>query len=91
MRVDICTYKYTFANKGVVGEHTNILAYILCSSLLDPRDMTLDELTYIATEYAGDGDAGSRTGFEKYLEMITKTWNASRAIDPLSVPGRQIG
>ena len=51
--------------------------------------MTVDELTYLASEFAGDGDVGVDSGFDKYLEMITRTWNALRATDPLPVSGRQ--
>ena len=77
------TYKYTFGSKGVVDVHKNILAYILCISVVDHRDVTLDELIYLASEFAGDGEVGPGSGFTKYLEMIMQTWNALRAIDPL--------
>ena len=83
------TYKYTFGSKGVIDVHKNILAYILCISVVDHRDVTLDELIYLVSEYAGDGDVGPGSGFAKYLEMIMKTWNDLRAIDPLPVPGRR--
>ncbi|KAL6708470.1 hypothetical protein ACN47E_002733 [Coniothyrium glycines] len=89
IRVDMYTYKYTFGSKGVVDVHKNILAYILCISVVDHRDVTLDELIYLVSEYAGDGDTGPGSGFAKYLEMIMKTWNDLRAIDPLPVPGRR--
>ncbi|KAK1589755.1 uncharacterized protein LY79DRAFT_608563 [Colletotrichum navitas] len=88
IRVDMYTYKYTFGSKGVVDVHKNILAYILCISVVDHRDVTLDELIYLASEFAGDGDVGPGSGFQQYLEMIMKTWNALRAIDPLPVSGR---
>ncbi|KAK2694506.1 hypothetical protein QWA68_005730 [Fusarium oxysporum] len=35
IRVDMYTYKYTFGSKGVVDVHKNILAYILCISVVD--------------------------------------------------------
>jgi len=82
------TYKYTFGSKGVVDVHKNILAYILCVSVVDHRDVTLDELIYLASEFAGDGETGAGSGFSAYLEMLMKTWNQLRAIDPLPVPGR---
>ncbi|KAF5563896.1 hypothetical protein FPHYL_4922 [Fusarium phyllophilum] len=88
IRVDMYTYKYTFANEGVIDVHKNILAYILCISIVDHRDVTLDELLYLASEFAGDGNNGSGSGFEEYLDMITKTWNKLRANDPLPVSGR---
>ncbi|KAF4442073.1 hypothetical protein FACUT_2296 [Fusarium acutatum] len=88
IRVDMYTYKYTFANKGVVDMHKNILAYILCISVVDHRDVTLDELVYLASEFAGDGNIGPGSEFVEYLDMITKTWNKLRAMDPLPVSGR---
>ena len=82
------TYKYNFSSEGVIANHKNILAYILCISVVDHRDVTVDELIYLASEFAGDGDVGPNSGFEKYLEMIMKTWNALKMIDPLPVSGR---
>ena len=82
------TYKYNFTNKGVISNAKNILAYIMCISVVDHRDVTVDELIYLASEFAGDGAVGPSSGFEKYLEMIMKTWNALRAIDPLPMPGK---
>ncbi|KAI1808693.1 hypothetical protein F4811DRAFT_569486 [Daldinia bambusicola] len=89
IRVDMYTYKYNFATKGVISTHKNILAYILCISVVDHRDVTVDELIYLASEFAGDGAVGPDSGFEKYLEMIMKTWNALKAVDPLPTVGRQ--
>ena len=82
------TYKYNFSNEGVVSTHKNILAYILCISVVDHRDVTVDELIYLASEFAGDGDVGANSGYETYLESLMKTWNALKSIDPLAVPGR---
>ncbi|KAI9784245.1 MAG: hypothetical protein M1816_000917 [Peltula sp. TS41687] len=90
IRVDMYTYKYNFGTQGVVSTHKNILAYILCISVVDHRDVTVDELIYLASEFAGDGAVGVDSGFEKYLEMIMKTWNALKAIDPLPTVGRQV-
>lgn len=83
------TYKYNFASRGVISTHKNILAYILCISVVDHRDVTVDELIYLASEFAGDGAIGQDSGFERYLEIIMKTWNALKAIDPLLMAGRQ--
>jgi hypothetical protein len=82
------TYKYNFINKGVIASAKNILAYILCISVVDHRDVTVDELIYLASEFAGDGAIGPNSGFDKYLESIMKTWNALKAIDPLPMAGR---
>lgn len=82
------TYKYNFSTKGVISTHKNILAYILCISVVDHQDVTVDELIYLASEFAGNGAVGPDSGFEKYLDMIMKTWNALKAIDPLPTVGR---
>lgn len=83
------TYKYNFSNKGVISNHKNILAYILCISVVDHRDVTVDELIYLASEFAGDGAVSTDSGFEKYLEMLMRTWKALHGIDPLPIPGRE--
>ena len=49
--------------------------------------MTLDELIYLASEFAGDGAVGVGAGFQAYLEMLMRTWNALKAVDPLPIPG----
>ncbi|OAL44808.1 hypothetical protein IQ07DRAFT_521398 [Pyrenochaeta sp. DS3sAY3a] len=88
IRIDMSTYKYTFASQGLVGEHKNVLAYLLCISVIDHRDVTSDELVYLASEFAGDGDVGQGSSFQGYMDAILKTWNALRAVDPLPTPGR---
>ncbi|KAK4692046.1 hypothetical protein P7C71_g5083, partial [Lecanoromycetidae sp. Uapishka_2] len=89
IRVDMYTYKYNFSSQGVISNHKNILAYILCISVVDHRDVTVDEMIYLASEFAGDGTVGPSSGFQVYLEMIMKTWNALKAVDPLPTVGRQ--
>ena len=78
------TYKYNFAMKVPISIYENVLAYILCISVVDHRDVTLDELIYLASEFVGDEPD---SGFEKYLEMITKTWNTLKGIDSLPTGG----
>ena len=82
------TYKYNFTNIGVIADTKNLLAYTMCISVVDHRDVTQDELIYLASESAGDGALGANSGFERYLEMIMKTWNALKAVDTLPIPGR---
>lgn len=82
------TYKYNFTNKGVISTHKNILAYILCISVVDHRDVTVDELIYLASEFAGDGNVGPNSGYELYLQSLMKTWNSLKNIDPLPNSGR---
>ncbi|KAF4990607.1 hypothetical protein FGRMN_8366 [Fusarium graminum] len=81
IRVDMYTWKYTFGSKGVIHVHKNILAYTLCISVVDHRDVSLDELIYLASEFAGDDDVGPGSGFAQYLETIMKTWSALNGIN----------
>lgn len=76
------TYKYNFRNAGVIDNHKNILAYILCISVVHHRDVSVDELIFLASEFAGDGDVGPNSGYQKYLDNLMKTWNALDAVDP---------
>jgi hypothetical protein len=46
--------KYNFHNEGVISTHKNILAYILCVSMVDHQDITPDEMVYLASEFAGN-------------------------------------
>jgi hypothetical protein len=50
--------------------------------------VAVDELIYLASEFAGDGPIGANSGFDTYLGSLMKTWNALNGIDPLVVPGR---
>ncbi|KAK3372304.1 hypothetical protein B0H63DRAFT_513741 [Podospora didyma] len=90
IRVDMYTYKYNFRNSGVVDNAKNILAYILCISVVDHRDVTVDELVYLASEFAGDGNVGPNSGYELYLDSLMKTWNALSVVEvPGLNPGRK--
>jgi hypothetical protein len=83
------TYNYTFSNEGVISNYKNILAYSLCDSVVDHRDLTVDKLIYLASEIASNGPFGPKSGFDIYLDSLMKTWNALRAIDPLPVAGTE--
>ncbi|KAK3316021.1 hypothetical protein B0H66DRAFT_640921 [Apodospora peruviana] len=86
IRVDMYTYKYNFKNRDVVDTHKNVLAYILCISVVDHRDVTVDELIYLASEFAGDGAVGPDSAYQTYLGSLMKTWNALKMMD--TDPGR---
>ncbi|RYP77278.1 hypothetical protein DL769_003427 [Monosporascus sp. CRB-8-3] len=84
-------YKYNFSAEDAISNHKNILAYILCISVDDHRDVTVDELIYIASEFAGNGRVGPNGGYELYLETIMKTWNVLNSVDvPGLDPGRKL-
>jgi hypothetical protein len=77
IRVDMFTYRYNFSNEGVIASHKNVLAYILCTSVVDHNDLTVDEMVYLASEFAGDG----RDQYEVYLNGLIQVWKNLRAQD----------
>jgi hypothetical protein len=52
--INWCHLRYNFNNEGVIATHKNVLAYILCISVVDHEDVTVDEIVYLASEFAGD-------------------------------------
>jgi len=69
------TYRYNFANEGVISTHKNVLAYILCTSVVDHNELTVDEMVYLASEFAGD----ARDQYEVYLNGLIQVWKSLRA------------
>lgn len=77
IRVDMMTYRYNFRNEGVISTHKNVLAYILCVSVVDHRAVTPDEIVYLASEFAGD----ESEKYEAYLFNLINVWNKLRDND----------
>ncbi|KAJ6587865.1 hypothetical protein B0H19DRAFT_1247598 [Mycena capillaripes] len=71
IRVDVYTYRYNFHNEGLIATHKNLLAYILCVSVVDHTEVTPDEMVYLASEFAGD----ESEDFEAYLNKLMGVWN----------------
>jgi len=74
IRVDMMTYRYNFHNEGFISTHKNILAYILCISVVNHAELTVDEIIYLASEFAGD----KPEEYEAYLNGLIKVWRALR-------------
>ncbi|KAI0143118.1 hypothetical protein GGR57DRAFT_366536 [Xylariaceae sp. FL1272] len=77
VRVDMYTYRYNFSNEGVVSTHKNCLAYILCTSVVDHNELTVDEIVYLASEFAGDG----QDQYKAYLDGLISVWKDLRQQD----------
>ncbi|KAJ5108645.1 hypothetical protein N7456_005320 [Penicillium angulare] len=77
IRVDMFTYRYNFSNEGVIATHKNVLAYVLCISVVDHNELTVDEMVYLASEFAGDG----RDQYEAYLNGLIQVWKSLKSQD----------
>lgn len=69
------TYRYNFSNEGVIASHKNVLAYILCTSVIDHNDLTVDEMVYLASEFASD----ARPEYGECLNGLIEVWKSLRA------------
>ena len=69
------TWRYNFSSEGVISDHKNALAYILCISVVDHDDMEQDELVYLASEFAED----ERTQYQAYLSGLIEAWNGLKS------------
>lgn len=69
------TYRYNFKNEGVVSGYKSVLAYVICTSVVDHAQLTVDELIYLASEFAGD----EPSQYQVYLDDLIKVWAKLRA------------
>lgn len=70
IRMDLFTYRYNFSNEGVISSRNNVLTYVLCTSVVDHNDLTVDEMVYLASEFAGD----VRDEYEAYPNGWIQVW-----------------
>lgn len=69
------TYRYNFRNDSVIGGYRSVLAYVICTSIVDHAQLTVDELVYLASEFAGDEPAQ----YQAYLDDLIRVWAKLRA------------
>ncbi|KAG8925229.1 hypothetical protein FRC02_009820 [Tulasnella sp. 418] len=74
IRIDIKMWRYNFSGKGVMAESENVFCYVFCLSVVDHYKLTLDELTFLFTEFAGDAQV------EAYIDHLCNIWRKITAI-----------
>jgi hypothetical protein len=50
IRADIACWKYTFEQHKIINQSDTAIAYLLCKSVVDHKQFTIDELIYFATD-----------------------------------------
>ncbi|KAJ5609427.1 hypothetical protein N7528_009994 [Penicillium herquei] len=72
IRVDVYIYRYNFTQGGVFTEnkYNNVLGYVLCTSVVDHTALTVDEIVFLASEFAGD----QPWQYEAYLWQLIHVW-----------------
>ncbi|KAG8775469.1 hypothetical protein FRC12_001474 [Ceratobasidium sp. 428] len=79
IRIDIKLWRYNFSGTGVMAESENVLCYIFCTSVVDRAALTLDELTFLLSEHAGDDKV------EVYVDKLVSVWNKMKLVDKETV------
>jgi hypothetical protein len=68
IRVDIKVWRYNFNSSNVMANAQDVLAYIFCVSVVNHMDLSVDELTYLLSEHAGDLDVRA------YVDYLLSVW-----------------
>ncbi|KAG9094450.1 hypothetical protein FS749_012455 [Ceratobasidium sp. UAMH 11750] len=74
IRIDVKLWRYNFTGTGVMADSENVLCYIFCTSVVDRSALTLDELTFLLSEHAGDDKV------EAYVDKLISVWNKMRLV-----------
>ncbi|TFK21241.1 hypothetical protein FA15DRAFT_672739 [Coprinopsis marcescibilis] len=85
IRVDIKLWKYSFSSESIMANTQNVVAYIFCTSVVDASTLSLDEFTYLISEYVGDTPGED---IKKYVEELLDLWkNVSTLYDYIKKEG----
>ncbi|KAG9093713.1 hypothetical protein FS749_013902 [Ceratobasidium sp. UAMH 11750] len=67
--IDVMLWRYNFSSKTIMAEaQSNVLCYIICSSVVNRSALTFDEMIYLLSEYAGDENV------EEYIDSLARVW-----------------
>lgn len=55
VRVDVVCWKYHFEQHKIINQSDTAVAYVLCKSVIDHTQITLDELIYLVTQALSSG------------------------------------
>ncbi|KAG8739113.1 hypothetical protein FRC10_006132, partial [Ceratobasidium sp. 414] len=84
IRIDVRLWRYNFSSKSVMAEESNVLCYIICSSVVDRSVLTFDEMIYLLSEHAGDENV------EAYIDTLARVWKKMEVLPRKNEPTRLI-
>ena len=70
IRVDTKVWRYNFSDKSIIGTIQNALCYVFCKSVVDHSKVSVDVLTYLISQQAGDDP----TAVKAYITELRKIW-----------------
>jgi hypothetical protein len=68
IRIDVKVWRYNFNSNKVMANAQDVLAYLFCVSVVNHMDLSVDELTYLLSEHAGDADV------KEYVDYLLSVW-----------------
>ncbi|THG98721.1 hypothetical protein EW026_g3524 [Hermanssonia centrifuga] len=77
IRIDTRIWRYNFEGTSVMANSENVFCYIFCLSVVDHRELNIDELVYLVSEYSGDTKAT-----QVYADELTVLWNKLTTLNP---------
>ncbi len=81
IRVDIKVWRYNFSDTSIISSVQNAFCYVFCKSVVDHTKVTLDVLTYLISEQAGD----KTEDVQAYISSLEQVWNNLQSISPTNV------
>ncbi|KAG9096531.1 hypothetical protein FS749_008286 [Ceratobasidium sp. UAMH 11750] len=84
IRIDVRLWRYNFSRKNIMAGESNVLCYIICSSVVDRSALTFDEMIYFLSEHAGGEN------MEEYIDSLAKVWRKMEILANRNDPARQV-
>jgi hypothetical protein len=86
IRIDTKVWRYNFSDQGIIGTLQNALCYVFCKSVVDHTKISLDTLTYLISQQAGD----NQDSVKAYIKALREIWAALENNDPQDVRAKYI-
>jgi hypothetical protein len=84
IRVDVKAWRYNFSDKGVIATIQNAFCYVFCKSVVDHSKVSIDTLTYLISQQAGDNPDVAAA----YIAALKKIWDDLKPVTPATVRTR---
>ncbi|HEX8529527.1 MAG TPA: hypothetical protein VF646_05870, partial [Cytophagales bacterium] len=81
VRIDTKVWRYNFSDQSIIGTIENALCFVFCRSIVDHTKVSLDVLTYLVSQQAGDDP----TAISAYIDNLRKVWNNLQGNSPANI------